>query len=79
MGSRTTARGATGTIGHAFAAKAPPDGYTLLLGTNSTFAIAPHLYKNLQYDNEKSFAPISLVADQPANPFGAPVAAGQEP
>src|SRR5437763_17193938 len=51
--------GATGTIGHALAAKAPPDGYTILLATNSTFAIAPHLYKNLQYDNEKSFAPVS--------------------
>ena len=57
--------GATGTIGHAFAAKAAPDGYTLLLGTNSTFAIAPHLYKNLQYDNERAFAPISLVAISP--------------
>ena len=57
--------GATGTIGHALAAKAAPDGYTLLLGTNSTFAIAPHLYKNLQYDNEKSLAPISLVAISP--------------
>ena len=57
--------GATGTIGHAFAAKAPPDGYTLLLGTNSTFAIAPHLYKNIQYDNDTAFAPISLVAVNP--------------
>ena len=57
--------GATGTIGHAVAAKTPPDGYTLLLGTNSTFAIAPHLYKNLAYDNEKSFAPITLVAISP--------------
>src|SRR5262245_13481210 len=57
--------GATGTIGHAFAAKSPPDGYTLLLGTNSTFAIAPHLYKGLQYDNEKAFAPVSLVAVSP--------------
>src|SRR5262245_50217859 len=35
--------GATGTIGHAFVAKSTADGYTLLLGTNSTFAIAPHL------------------------------------
>src|SRR5688572_14527777 len=57
--------GATGTIGHALAAKTPPDGYTLLLATNSTFAIAPHLYKNLPYDNEKSFTPVSLVAISP--------------
>ncbi len=57
--------GATGTIGHAFASKAAPDGYTLLLGTNSTFAIAPHLYKNIQYDNDSAFAPISLVAVNP--------------
>lgn len=57
--------GATGTIGHALASKAPPDGYTLLLATNSTFAIAPHLYKNLPYDNEKAFVPISLVAISP--------------
>jgi tripartite-type tricarboxylate transporter receptor subunit TctC len=57
--------GATGTIGHAFVARTAPDGYTLLLATNSTFAIAPHLYKNLPYDNEKAFAPISLVAVSP--------------
>ena len=57
--------GATGTIGHALAAKAAPDGYTLLLGTNSTFAIAPHLYKGLQYDNDKAFVPVSLVAISP--------------
>ncbi len=57
--------GATGTIGHALVAKAPPDGYALLLGTNSTFAIAPHLYKSLQYDHEKAFVPISLVAISP--------------
>ncbi len=57
--------GATGTIGHAFAAKAAPDGYTLLLGTNSTFAIAPHLYKNIQYDNDAAFAPVSFVAINP--------------
>ncbi len=58
--------GATGTIGHALAAKAAPDGYTLLLGTNSTFAIAPHLYKGLlQYDNEKAFSPVTLVAISP--------------
>ncbi len=57
--------GATGTIGHALASKSPPDGYTLLLGTNSTFAIAPHLYKSIQYNNDTAFAPISLVAVNP--------------
>jgi tripartite-type tricarboxylate transporter receptor subunit TctC len=57
--------GATGTIGHALASKSPPDGYTLLIGTNSTFAIAPHLYKTLQYDNDTSFAPIELLAISP--------------
>lgn len=57
--------GATGTIGHALASKSPSDGYTLLLGTNSTFAIAPHLYKSIQYNNETAFAPISLVAVNP--------------
>ena len=57
--------GATGTIGHALVAKTAPDGYTLLVGSNSTFAIAPHLYKALQYDNDTAFAPISLVAVNP--------------
>ncbi|MEO7727799.1 MAG: tripartite tricarboxylate transporter substrate binding protein [Burkholderiales bacterium] len=57
--------GATGTIGHALVSKTPPDGYTLLIGSNSTFAIAPHLYKTLQYDNEASFAPIALLAVSP--------------
>ncbi|MDB5809863.1 MAG: tripartite tricarboxylate transporter substrate binding protein [Betaproteobacteria bacterium] len=57
--------GATGTIGHGIVSKSPPDGYTLLVGSNSTFAIAPHLYKTLQYDNEASFAPLSLLAVSP--------------
>src|SRR3954469_3385742 len=57
--------GATGTIGHLLVAKSPPDGYTLLIGSNSTFAIAPHLYKSLQYDNDASFAPIELLAVSP--------------
>ncbi len=57
--------GATGTIGHALVSKSPPDGYTLLIGSNSTFAIAPHLYKTLQYDNDTSFAPIELLAVSP--------------
>lgn len=58
--------GATGTLGHALAAKATADGYTLLFGTNSTFAMAPHVYSSLPYDNDRAFAPISLVAVAPA-------------
>jgi tripartite-type tricarboxylate transporter receptor subunit TctC len=57
--------GASGTIGHAAAAQAEPDGYTLLFGTNSTYAMAPYLLGKLPYDNEKSFTPISLVARSP--------------
>lgn len=51
--------GATGTIGHAIVARAPADGYTLLFASNSTFSIASHLYKDLSYDDVKSFAPVS--------------------
>jgi len=51
--------GATGTIGHAVAARATPDGYTFLFASNSTFSIASHLYKDLTYDDVKSFAPVS--------------------
>lgn len=57
--------GATGTIGHAAAARSAPDGYTVLLATNSTFAIAPHLYKDLPYDSTTAFAPVSLIAILP--------------
>jgi len=57
--------GATGTIGTAQAAKTPADGYTVLMGSNSTFAIAPHLYKSLPYDSDKVFTPISLAALSP--------------
>lgn len=54
--------GASGTIGHAYVARAQPDGYTVLLGTNSTYAIAPHLMTGLPYDNRTAFAGVSLVA-----------------
>lgn len=53
--------GATGTIGTNTVAKAKPDGYTLLLGTNSTFGIAPHLYPNLPFDHAKDFAPVGFI------------------
>jgi len=57
--------GANGTIGHAYAAKAAPDGYTLILATNSTYAIAQHLYRSLPYQHERDLAPVSLVAASP--------------
>jgi len=56
--------GATGTVGHAYVARARGDGYTLLAGTNSTYAIAPHLMAALPYD-DAAFAPISLLATTP--------------
>lgn len=56
--------GATGTLGHGYVARARPDGATLLVGTNSTYAIAPHLTA-LPYDNATAFAGISLLASSP--------------
>ncbi|OZI34609.1 hypothetical protein CAL29_14035 [Bordetella genomosp. 10] len=53
--------GATGTIGYAQVARSPGDGYTLLLGTNSTFAIAPHFYHDLPYDLQRDFRPIGMI------------------
>ncbi|WP_372588284.1 Bug family tripartite tricarboxylate transporter substrate binding protein [Acidovorax sp. BLS4] len=55
--------GAGGTIGAAEAAKAPADGYTLLLTTSSTHAISPHLMPRLAYDPRKDFTPVAHVAD----------------
>jgi tripartite-type tricarboxylate transporter receptor subunit TctC len=57
--------GAAGTMGHAFVAQSAPDGYTLLLATNSTYAMVPHLFEHLPYDGDKAFTPISLVARSP--------------
>ncbi|MES2752499.1 MAG: tripartite tricarboxylate transporter substrate binding protein [Pseudomonadota bacterium] len=57
--------GAGGNIGAAAVAKAPNDGYTLLLGTVSTHAINPTLYSNLPFDAAKDFQPVSLIARLP--------------
>ena len=54
--------GAGGRIGTDLVAKAPPDGYTLLLATSSVMGTGPALYKKLPFDMPKDFAPISLVA-----------------
>jgi tripartite-type tricarboxylate transporter receptor subunit TctC len=57
--------GAGGNIGTEAAAKAPPDGYTLVTGNNATFGANVSLYKHLGFDPVKDFAPVSLVATQP--------------
>jgi tripartite-type tricarboxylate transporter receptor subunit TctC len=57
--------GATGMLGAELAARAAPDGYTLLAGSSPTHALAPITYKKLPYDPIRDFAPVSLwyVAD----------------
>jgi tripartite-type tricarboxylate transporter receptor subunit TctC len=56
--------GAGGTIGTDLAAKAAPDGYTLLL-ISVAHAFNPAMYRKLPYDPEKSFAPVGMVAAGP--------------
>jgi len=69
--------GAGGTLGAGIAAKAAPDGYTLFMGAVH-HAIAPSMYPKLDYDIEKDFVPIALVANVPqvvvVNPKNVPVA-----
>lgn len=57
--------GAGTVIGAAFVAKAPADGYTLLISSGSTFTVNPALNPKLPYDPVKSFEPIGLVARVP--------------
>jgi tripartite-type tricarboxylate transporter receptor subunit TctC len=57
--------GAGGNIGAAAVAKAPKDGYTLLVGTVSTHAINPFIYKSTGFDAEKDCQPVTLIARLP--------------
>jgi tripartite-type tricarboxylate transporter receptor subunit TctC len=57
--------GAGGMIGTDIVAKAAPDGYTLVLASNGTHAVVPHLYKKVPYDPVKDFAPIGMVSISP--------------
>ncbi|WP_295548103.1 tripartite tricarboxylate transporter substrate binding protein [uncultured Pseudacidovorax sp.] len=57
--------GSGGNLGVDAAAKAAPDGYTLVLGQTSNLAINPTLYAKLPYDPVKDLTPISLVATSP--------------
>ncbi|RZL67169.1 MAG: tripartite tricarboxylate transporter substrate binding protein, partial [Variovorax sp.] len=63
--------GAAGTVGSAFVARSPSDGYTLLWGGTSTLAVAPGLYKSLKYD-AKSFIPIGMALRGPLMIAGRP-------
>jgi tripartite-type tricarboxylate transporter receptor subunit TctC len=57
--------GAGSSIGADIAAKSPPDGYTLLLGTIS-LTINPAVYKKLPFDAQRDLVPITRVSDQPS-------------
>ena len=54
--------GAFGNVGTAYAARATPDGYTLLMGASGTHALNPALYDNTGFDPEKDFEPIVATA-----------------
>ncbi|CAN5404794.1 tripartite tricarboxylate transporter substrate binding protein [soil metagenome] len=57
--------GAGTTIGTAFAAKAAPDGYTIVLGSLASHAVSPHLIPNAGYNAVTDFAPIGLIGLAP--------------
>lgn len=57
--------GAGGALGAEKAARAPADGYTLLMGHTGTLAINPSLYPKLGYDPQRSFVPVAWVARVP--------------
>ncbi|HEY3533863.1 MAG TPA: tripartite tricarboxylate transporter substrate binding protein [Casimicrobiaceae bacterium] len=57
--------GAGGNIGAEYVAKSAPDGYTVVMGALSTHAVNPSLYPKMQFDAQKDFAPITLVAVTP--------------
>jgi tripartite-type tricarboxylate transporter receptor subunit TctC len=57
--------GAGGNIGADFVAKAPADGYTILMGAVATHAINPTLYAKIPYDPVRDFSPVTQVASTP--------------
>lgn len=57
--------GAGGRIGIELAARATPDGYTLLISASGPLTILPHVQRDVPYDARKDFAPIALIATSP--------------
>jgi tripartite-type tricarboxylate transporter receptor subunit TctC len=57
--------GATGMVAAELAAKAPPDGYTIMMAHIAAMSILPSLYPKMAYDSAKDFAPITLAAIGP--------------
>ena len=57
--------GAGGNLGVDAVAKAPADGYTLVIGQTSNLAINPTLYTKMSYDSQKDLAPVVLLANAP--------------
>ncbi|MBR0775703.1 tripartite tricarboxylate transporter substrate binding protein [Bradyrhizobium diazoefficiens] len=57
--------GANGSIAASFVARSAPDGYTLLVTTNTTHSANPFLLKSLSYDPQKDFTPIARTGDLP--------------
>ena len=57
--------GASGTIAADFVSKSQPNGYTVLMAQSTSTVIAPHLYKNLNYDTLKDLMPVTQVAQMP--------------
>jgi tripartite-type tricarboxylate transporter receptor subunit TctC len=68
--------GAGGKIGAEAAMKSPPDGYTLMMGSNSSLSVAPNLYKDWPYDPQTGISPVTYLA---AVPFVLVVRAGLGP
>jgi len=56
---------AGGTAATDFVAKAPPDGYTMVISFNGPLAFGPHLYSKLPYDPLKDLAPVIITSSQP--------------
>ncbi len=68
--------GASTTLGTGYVARAKPDGYTIVFGSNSSLAAAPFMFKSLQYDPVRSFSAIAVTQHSSMVLVGRPEDAG---